>query len=289
MIEDNHLVDGELPDRIVQVLPVTENPGWVRDPNHVAFFKLENTYDRFVLPTKKKGAFKNALTKEEKTLLEGILGEGMDLGVYKKYGKLSFWSDFVVKLDKYGLRLDLSDPMDYLSYKVLLMNSSLIAPSYEKRLTHATFKYYISDGKAESAEIQKQVNLTGKAFTTYGKMSQSKVKLSAFLKVYELATRNIALKIDENSTVDFLSEQVSLIVNANPKKFLEFVEDQMFDIRLLIAEAISVGAVTNSSDRGLNTVDGVPLGRNLSQAVAFLNMEANSDILFAIQAKVKKK
>lgn len=289
MEEKNYLVDGKLPKRIVQVKPIQENPGWVKDPRHVAFFKLENTFDRLMLPTQKKGVFMNALTKAEKKLLEEKMGNSIDLGVYKRDGKPSFWGSFYVKLDKYGLRLDLSDPMDYISFKVLLMNASIVAESYEARLTKATFRYYISDGKAEAAETKKKVNLNTKAYTAFGALAQSKTKLAAFLKVHNLVTKNSAINIDPNSDIEFLTEQVSQILEESPKRFLEFVDDPMFEIRLLLSEALGKGAIRRTPDAGYSTLDGVNLGRNLTSAVAFLNMDANQDVLLGIQAKVKLK
>lgn len=282
------LVDGQLPNKKVMVLPIQENPGWVKDPKHVAFFKLENTFDRLVLPTQKRGMFKNAVTKEEKELIEGLLGDEIDLSIYKKQGKPSFWASFVVKLDKYGKQLDLSEPLDYLSFKVLLMNESIVAPSYETRLTKSTYRYYISDGEAEATEKKNKIGIKTKAFAAYGKMASDKSKLAAFLKVYNLVTKNTAINIDPNSTLDFLSDQVVIIVDDNPKEFLEFVTDPLYDVRLLLAEGLSKGAVKRDSN-GYSTSDGVLLGKTVSAACSFLNLDANQDVLFGIQAKVKSK
>lgn len=286
----DYLEGGKLPKkRIIEVRPNVDNPGWVRDPQHAAFFLLENTSMRFMLPSLRKGVFANALTKEEKLVLEKAMDDGTDLSVYKKQGKDSFWTSFVVKIDKYGLTLDLSNPMDYLSLKVLLMNGSIVAPSYTDRLNKSTYKFYISDGKAEAREVKKSVDRKAKAYIEFGKMSSSPTKMKAFLKVYNLVTKGTSVKFDKDANTEFLTNELSAIVDENYGKFLEFVEDPHFDTRLLIAEGIEKGVIRKNSEQGYSTADGVVLGKTLFNAVSFLNIDSNQDVLFGIQARIKGK
>jgi hypothetical protein len=62
---------------------------------------------------------KNILTKEEKLGLEYILGK--DLSVYGPFWREEFTKGglFPIFLNKDDTQLDLSDPMQYIMYKVL--------------------------------------------------------------------------------------------------------------------------------------------------------------------------
>lgn len=274
-----------LPNKKVRVEPMTENPGWITDKNHVAFFKMEGTADRFTVPLQRRGVFVNVLTDAEKQFLEGELG--VDLGVYKKEGKASFWSNYIVKLDKYGSALDLSKPDEYIDYKVLLANKSLICPNYDQRTTAATFKYYIADS-SEIAKSQKAIiDVNKKAYMYYGKMEDDAQALAAFLQVHSLSTKGVAARIDPESNINFLQEQVSIILDNSPRKFVEFMEDDNFGIRSIIAEGLLVGAVTKGA-QGYETADGLVIGKTVHNAVTFLSLEVNGDVLLTIEARIKQ-
>ena len=106
--------------------------------NHVlSGGKADGTYVYFVVPTlRSTGQYKNILTNAEKDFLEEALGLDYNaLSVYKKEN--NYWDNYMVRIDdaKVGLHLDLSDPEDYIKYKVLLANSDFVAPSVQERVT----------------------------------------------------------------------------------------------------------------------------------------------------------
>ena len=85
------------------------------------------------------GAFKNVLTNSEKNYLEYIMGlEPNALSVYKKVD--NFWSTATegtinkVMLKKGDNRLDLSNPEDYIRYKILLANNDIGLYNFRKEL-----------------------------------------------------------------------------------------------------------------------------------------------------------
>lgn len=87
----------------------------------------ENASRTFVVPRLSSGMFVNVLTDAEKAFLEEIMGlEYNSLSIYKKVD--NFWDDSnengisKVTLKKQDNYFDLSNPEDYIRYKILLAN-----------------------------------------------------------------------------------------------------------------------------------------------------------------------
>lgn len=102
--------------------------GKITDPKHVLYGGMaENAVRTYTVPRMANGVYKNPLTDSEKTFLEEYMGlQPNALSVYKDY-----WDNYFVRVPKSGLRLDLSNANDYISYKVLLLNHNRIAPSLQ--------------------------------------------------------------------------------------------------------------------------------------------------------------
>lgn len=275
-----------LPQKRVRVEPVLEHSGWITDRNHKAFFKMEGTFDWFTVPTLRKGVYKNILTNDEKEYLENLIGN-VDLGVYKKEGTKSFWSNYSVKLDRYGKTLDLSNPNEFIDYKVLLASSSLICPNHKDRLAKAEYKYYIVDEQEVAKAKKTDIDVKKKAYKALGKIEDDKNALIEFLKVHSLTTTGNVVKIDKSSDIEFLQEQVSVIVDANAKKFVEFVEDDYFNVRVALAKGLEVGAV-RKTDAGYENDQSLILGSSVHAAVTFLSNDRNQEVLFLIEEKIKQ-
>ena len=111
---------------IVRFIP--RQRGMVNDPKHVAYGgMMENAKRVFTVPLLRSGAFVDVLNKDEKAFLEYTLGlEDNAMSVYNRNN--NFWSTAnergvsKVELHKSDNYLDLSNPIDYIKYKILLAN-----------------------------------------------------------------------------------------------------------------------------------------------------------------------
>jgi len=132
-----------LPEKKVLVVPVRRKGRWLPD-NHEASFLFKHSYFQVVVPKDgRNGELKDPLTKEERDYFEskasGLALEKGDLSTLKREN--NYWSNFRVKLDKNVLQLDLSNAMDYLRYKVLAVNTEIIAPSAEDKYAKGTYRF----------------------------------------------------------------------------------------------------------------------------------------------------
>lgn len=274
-----------LPQETVLVKPNLTNPGWVKNPRHVAFFKLEGAFDMFTVAMSRNGTLKNPFTDAEKEYLTEVLQlDSKELSVYTAN---SFLRAQNIRLGKDPVKLDLSQPDDFIKYKILLTNTDKIAPSVKDVRKKGTYKYYI-EREADVTSVNKEkgdINKT--AWKEYGKMEENKGKLAAFLKVYSRVMGQPAKKIDKDTKLEFLQGQVSAIIEANTKQFAEIVANPNYDTILLIAEAVEKGILVAKGTNYFLKGGTDKLGSSLIETVIYLNNAMNQELKLTIEQQIK--
>lgn len=272
---------------IVRLVP--KETWLVKNPKHVLSGGMSEQSARyFTVPVLSSGVFKNVLTNAEKDYLEYIMGlQSNALSVYKSEN--NFWSNYMVRLTKQDTILDLSTPEDYIKYKVLLANTSSIAPSLEvlRDMPKATYQYVLIEEGAEERLAVKKVDVALECFEIYGGIKNDRDKL-----------RVIAERLDgrftaPNVKIDYLQNHMYELINKDPKMFLSVVKDPMLDTMVLIKKANEVGVIIKRGNYYYIKDGNLPLcGANeeptLTVACKFLNLPRNSELLLSLQAKTKE-
>lgn len=279
-----------LPTEIVYVKPNFNNPGWIKNKNHRAFFLMEGTSVRIMAPLKRggHGALVNILTNAEKERLEEMMNmKDNELSVYRKDD--NFWHTKMVTLTKDTLKLDLSDPNDYISYKILMHNKDLIAPSIKNVKDRATYKFYI-ERPSEVSQIKSeksQVNID--AWTTFGALANDKGRIIDFLRVYgESFPSYSRLKnlSEKENKIDFLRNQLSEIVEADKELFIEVAQDPLFDAKLLISKCHNKGLITKHAGKYHIKGESKPFANSLRDACEYIENEAQQDFKITLETKL---
>lgn len=268
---------------IVKFLPRKRGMASNVASNHViSGGMLENTSRRFPAPLQRNGSIANVLTTEEKEGLEEMLA-GVDLSVYG-----DFWKDFYVRLWKEDASntFDLSDPIDYISVKILERNTVDIARSWASRNEKQTYQFAITREGEVSDETKKVFDVKKEAFKLYGKIEDDRDKLIAVLRL--LSNRPIS----SDSKLDWVQKQVEAFVDEDSKSFVNVVTDSSFETKKLINEAIEAGYIVRHGNR-YSTVDGLTLAgegevQSFNNAVKFLDKDENFDIRSIVEAKVEE-
>lgn len=266
----------------------------VEDPNHELYGGMAtNSKVYLTVPQLRNGGYVDVLTKAEKDFLEDAMGlEHNALSVHKKED--NFWSDAnpvgigSVALIKGDTPFDLSKPLDYIRYKVVLANKDIVCPSMKELQDRpkATYKFVIVD-EAESAKgANLKVNLKAKAYMIFGRINSDIDKMRLIIETLD------GKKMAPDSKVEYLQARVGELIETNTKMFIHVATDPDIDSKVLIKKAIDKGII---SDRGgyLYLRQGnVPLcgdGQEptLSNAAAFVNHPKNQEIKFSIEAKLK--
>lgn len=275
----------ELPNEIIIVKYISRNTGMAAnvDKNHViAGGMLTTAVKKYAAPLQRNGSIKNVLSNEEKEYLEDVTG--LNLSVYGE-----FWQNHYVSLYKENANniLDLSNPMDYISYKILTsLSKHDIAPSWKDRNKNLTYQFAITREDEEMLETKSKLDSKREAFMSYGKIMDNKEQLLGVLK---LLTNK---PLSENSTLDWLQHEVEQFVDKEPTKFLNVVKDKSLFTKLLINNAIDKKVIIKKSNR-YSTADGLDLCNageipTLDNAVKYLDEPINQEVRSIIEAKINK-
>lgn len=271
-----------LPNKRVKVIPVIKRT-WVPS-GHEAEFLFKHATNRYSVPLNSTGHFIDPLTKEETEFLENHPGMSLkkgDLSPYRKDG--NFWRETIgmIKLDKTEKVLDLSDPMDYITYKVLLLQKDAVAPSIAESKNKLSYKYAIVDADFEDSTKSQNGNLIAEAMVNYSSIKNDREKL---IDTLFLISRN---RVKSNSKLEFLQGQVADYALKNPQRYLEIVNDRDMSTRVLIEKAVSCKAIERKG--GVHRSSGGDLlGTDLQSTVEYLKDKANGDVRFLIEEQVRR-
>jgi hypothetical protein len=274
-----------LPDEVITLKFIPRKTGLAAhvDSNHIiAGGMLPNAVRRFAAPLQRNGSIKNVLTNEEKEYLENITG--LNLSVYG-----DFWFTYYVNLYKEDTNniLNLNNPMDYISYKILeSLTKEDIAPSWSQRNDKQTYQFAITREDEEIIEKKNKFDFKKEAFKLYGKIEDDKSKLLGVLK---LLTNK---PISPDSTLLWLQSKVEEIIDNKPSSFLSVVNDKGFFTKLLINEGLEKGIILKKSNK-YSTIDGLDLCESgeiptFDNATKYLDDPRNQEVRAILEAKISK-
>lgn len=277
-----------LPDEKVFVKPNYNNPGWIKNKNHRAFFLMEGTSIRLMAPMKRSGGIANVLTKQEKITLENLLHMKNDeLSVYRRDD--NFWETKIVTLNKDTKQLDLSDPNDYIEYKILMHNKDLVAPSIKNVKDRATYKFYIERPSEVTSIKSEKAQVNVDAWRAFGKIANDKGKVVDMLKVYGESfpayAKHKNLSETEND-LDFLSTILSEIVEQDKELFVEVSQDPLFEAKLLVSKCHNKGLITKNANKYYIKGEPQPFASSLKGACEFIEAEDHQDFKLTLETKL---
>ena len=273
-----------LPNEIVTAKFVPKRRGMAAnvESNHVIYGgMLSNAVKIYYCPLQRSGGVANILTREEKEFLEAELG-GINLSVYG-----DFWTTFNVKLRKDNASnvFDLSNPVDFISFKILSNYPEEIASSWKERDDKITYIFAITRAGEEINESKVKLDVKKEAFKLFGKIEDDKEKLFGVLK---LLTNQ---PISRASTMDWLQGKVQEHVDKNPSGFINIVKDAAFVTKMLIHRAVELDVIKKHGNK-YETIDGLELCNSgetatFANTVRFLDEDKNQEIRLLIEARVE--
>lgn len=279
----------------ITVKHIDKQTGMIHDPRHVLYGGMaENAKKSYTVPLLRNGIFYDVLTKDEKNYLEYVLGlEPGALSIYKKEG--NFWSTAndkgisTVVLHKQDNYLDLSNPTDYIKYKILLANKDKIAPSIEalQDAPRATYEYVIiSEGDtAKNAKLNMSIKM--QCYKEFGKVEDNADILRTIIETID------GRPLSANTKLEILQTKINDIIQTNGKVFLKVITDKLLPTKVLIKKAIDAGIISRRGDFLYLRKDGTPLCNDdqeptLSIAAMYLNEPKHQELKFSIEAQLKK-
>lgn len=292
-VSDSDTVNCLRNERIV-VRHIPKQSGMVTNPKHILYGGMaENAVRTYVVPRLSSGMFVNVLTDKEKDFLEEIMGlEHNALSIYKK--KDNFWDDSndfgisKVSLRKQDNILDLSDPEDYIRYKILLANKNFIAPDLRtlEDYPKATYEFVIIAEDEETKTAKNKMSSTMQCYKEFGKIENDTDKLRVIIETIE------GRPTAKTTKLDFLQTKINDLIQANSKLFIKVITDPLLDTKVLVKKAIDKGLIAKRGNYLYYKETNTPLCEDgedptINNACKYLNLPKNQDIKFTIEAKLK--
>lgn len=287
--EDEQELINCLRNEKVIIRHVPKETGIVSNPRHILYGGMaEGAVRWFTVPRLTSGMYVNVLTNAEKAYLEDIMGlEYNALSIYNKHD--NYWDNLQVRLTKQDNILDLSNPEDYIKYKVLLANKDFIAPSLQELEDHpkATYQFVVLHENEESNASRKKMTATMQSYMAFGKIQDDADTLRVLIELIE------GRPVARTTKIEFLQEKVGKLIQVDSKLFLRVISDPLLSTKVLIKKAIEANLISNRGGMLYLKSDSTPLcGDNeeptLNMAAKFLSLPKNQSLKFSLEAKIKE-
>lgn len=280
-----------LPNTKVHVKPILRSGRWLPD-GHSGSFMYDHTVMGLQVPIDRTtGRLKNPLTKEEQEYFENDAGLDLkpgDLNPYKR--KNNFWEEFRVSLRKSDsivdektilITLHLDKPIEYLQYKVLMANTArdggLVSPSWDERLESGTYRVALVHEGQQNLEKVKRADMMKKVYKYLGKIDGSEEEMFDFLTIYYLETSK-SKRPSEDSNKSTYYSQIQDLIDNDLAGVVKIIDDASnYEYKLLVHRGLKVGALKMVAGNKIETIDGVPIGNSLSQAVQWFKDDRHQD------------
>tara|TARA_R110000796_G_scaffold17257_1_gene53303 strand:- start:349 stop:1281 length:933 start_codon:yes stop_codon:yes gene_type:complete len=281
-----------LQDKIVSVKYLTKDNNGIKDPKHVSFGGLLNgAVIAIPAPTMDNQKMKNILTNHEKAGLESILN-GVNLSIYG-----DFWKEhdkdgkkgvayemgiLPIYLTKDELRLDMSDPYDYIKLKVLEA-SPIVANNLEEVRHRATNRFVLTSA---SEQMAKELSKVGNKVTAY----KLYVKYEDDKQVLRYTLRNLGRNTNRSHKLDFLQSELHKELEKNPSLLCSIMGDEYLKSKVLLETCYEFGAVVKKDKKFYNLQD-EPISDGdapyLEVAAKYLSSNLGQEQRLALEAKLK--
>ena len=256
--------------------------------NHPAWGgMMDGATDKICVPVlRSTGKYKNVLTNEEKDYLEEILGLDYNaLSVYKT--DHNYWDNYSVILSKEGIHLDLSNPEDYIKYKVLLANSDIIAPSVQERVERPkqTYRYeLVREDEESNMESMKMDNMM-KCYREFGKIESDFDTMRVLVELMD------GRPYDIHTKTEFFKSRINALIQQNPREALRQMTDPLLHAKVLIRRGVELGKVSTRGDYYYLKSDSSPLcdqgeDPTLSIAARYISQPSHQDIKFILESEL---
>lgn len=275
-----------LPNETVTVKFIKRKKGMasnVEDNHVIAGGMLTNAKKSFSAPRQRNGEIANILTNEEKEYLENATG-GTNLSVYG-----DFWKTFKVDLfkDDASNQFNLSNPIDYISIKLLESLTNDIAKSWSERNDKQTYQFAITREDEIPNEKKAKLDTKKEAFKLYGKIEDDRDKLIGVLRLLDNSP------ISKNVKLKWVQGKVEEYVDTVPSVFLNVIKDSSLETKILINKAVEEKIILRDGNR-YSTIDGLELAENkeipsFNNAVKYLDNPKHQEVRDLIVARLKEK
>lgn len=240
----------------------------------------------FQCPTNQYDRLIPILTEEEQRFFEDKMGlEKNSMSFNNRTSKSNFWKDFRVALDKKGKILNLNDPEDNITWRVLKASNVVANSQDEINVLQHSF-YMVTDTEKDEISM-KLADRYEEASKLFNVLAKSDHKMTNVLRI-------LGKQVPADAPTKWLKAELVKVIDQKAKlpgvntmdDFIRVASDPNIDTRIFILDAMEIGEIiTEGSTYKLRSGDIV--GYDFDQTLTFFNNPKNQQTRLLIADRVK--
>jgi hypothetical protein len=153
----------------------------------------------------------------------------------------------------------------------------LVAPNWEERNNSGTYRVALVHEGQQNAEKVKRADKMEKIYKYLGKINNSEEELYDFLTIYYLEGGQ-SKRPSTDSSKSFYKSEIQDIIDNDIDGILRIIEDaKNYEFKLLVHRGLKIGALKMQGNNNIETVDGLPVGTGLQQAIQWFKDDRHQD------------
>lgn len=278
---------------MVNIKMVRSNSAMYNDPMSPVDGGLsETSFITYAIPSK-NGVLVNVLTPEEQEFFEnyfhfpeGFMSPTAIVNNYWKTYNMGYINR--VTLDKTGKRLDLSNPKDYIEWKILLANPEYICPSQEalENKKKLTYRFVMNNDKQVAESVGKKADVKLELFETYAKYKEDADMLRIICYLIEHKKLSPATKIE------MLKDKLVYLMEHRPNECYPVMSNGLLEQKKAIIVGTEKGILIERNGYYYLKENGQKVAydyedSSLNNAANYLADPENQELYFNIQKRIQ--
>ena len=271
-----------LPKKKVTLRPIIRKHSFMGKEDHDGVFMFTGAYQVWSIFRDEYGNYIDPLTDTERVYLERALNEDLNINHENNY-----WKDFEVKItkDTYDLNylkreFDLSNPKDYLAYK-LLLTAPDVANSLAEKDNTPEYRWVLVE---KDEPIQGKITKGRKKSFCYKWLEDNRTKPTNMKDVLYV----LGIAVSRDATRDELeSNIIDIIEGSKMDRLYDVLNDDNFHTEVLFNKALKSRAVIYNRGKYYDR-SGNLIAVSKKQMLEWLASPENSVAVKAIEAEIKK-
>jgi len=296
--DSNGLINPLINKKVTISLIENRNNSFHKNKNQATL--LSGASSSFKVPVNgHTGNLVNPLNKDERAFLENELG--LNLGIHIRNTSTdpsaNFWTTKKAKvnlrkpgekLESADLELDLSDPYDFIKYKIALV-SPRVANNWEDRYSNGEFEFMIVDGDVEMEETLKFVEIKDKVIEYLFSIKNNKRRLFNLIRLY--GAKNLAKAITYSNSIEKMYLELRKLTDSNTavQNLYSIISQgtETISNKIFLQDALTCGIIVRMGAE-YTLKGGAVIGYDDVSAIGFLLKPINQSIKLQVTDAIDK-
>ena len=272
-----------LPNKKVTLLPIVRKKTYMGVENHDGAFLFTGAFQAWSIFRNQYGQYIDPLNKAERDYFEKLYKENFNPDIPG-----NFWEKFEVKIKKdtadmnlLKREFNLSNPKDYLAYK-LLLTAPDVANTWEERKDTPEYRWVLVE---KEEKVQDVLSKGAKKAKCYEWLMSNSNKPSTLKDVLYVLNKTLTFDMSKDeikATIIDIIEDDKLL-----NQLYEAITDENLEGRILIAKGLKTRQIRYNKGKYF-LFDGTEIGAGRKQVLEWLGNPENQEKILILKKNIQK-